>query len=88
MQISMSIWMPVSRANFYSTTETNSLKDVPKKVEWNGDGPPPDLRWCWSTRTENTTYVPLMLVNVLRRLLEVMPEVVRLRLQGALPVPR
>jgi hypothetical protein len=62
-QLNLSLWLPVSRANFYGATDTNWLK--------RGEG----TDCCSSARMvgENDKYQPLMLVSVLRRLLEVLP---------------
>jgi hypothetical protein len=83
--VSLSLWLPCSRANFYSFTENAWLElETPS-----GEGVDDSTREsaCWSKRLrvnkyrtenakdfdENKPYVPLMLVGVLRRLLEVMP---------------
>lgn len=67
--VSRSLWLPVSRQNFYNYTEDDWLRrDV--------DG---DTMLCSSSRLQQADpggrpYVPLLLVGVLRRLLEVMPR--------------
>jgi hypothetical protein len=62
-QLSLSLWLPVSRANFYGATDTNWLMRRP------------GTDFCSSSRMAGAQidYQPLMLVSVLRRLLEVLP---------------
>lgn len=62
-QLTLSLWLPISRANFYGATDTNWLKLRP------------GTDYCSSARMvgKDDTYQPLMLVSVLRRLLEVLP---------------
>ncbi len=62
-QMTLSLWLPISRANFYGATDTN----------WFTRRPGTDC--CSSSRmaARDIEYQPLMLVSVLRRLLEVLP---------------
>lgn len=67
--VSRSLWLPVSRQNFYNFTEDDWLR---REI----DG---DTMLCSSNRLElaeagGRPYIPLLLVGVLRRLLEVMPR--------------
>src|SRR5262249_30164027 len=70
IQVSRSLWLPVSRQNFYNHTESDWL-------ESKMDGP--TIMVVRSNRLEMTEpngqpYVPLLLVAALRRLLEVLPR--------------
>ena len=62
--VSLSLWLPVSRTNFFSVTASDWLR-------LESDGP---TATCTSTRLAERTYVPLLQVGVLRRVLEVMPR--------------
>jgi hypothetical protein len=62
--VSVSLWLPISRPSFFNFTEGEWME---RRVEG-------DLTWCSSKRIKKEDYVPLLLVGVLRRLLEVMPR--------------
>ena len=76
--VSMSLWLPISRSNFFNRAENDWFRQ-----RGAGHG-----AICSSARIEQENYIPLLLVGVLRRLLEVMPRsfgydrVGRCRLRG------
>jgi hypothetical protein len=63
-EISVSLWLPIGRANFYSVTANGWLK-----TPQNGAG-----QVCSSRKLDEPGYIPVLQCSVLRRLLEVLPH--------------
>ena len=63
--VTKSLWLPVGRANFFSTTSDRSLI-----VGVNDDG----SARCCSPELSNEEYIPYLRASVMRRVLEVLPR--------------
>jgi hypothetical protein len=65
--VSLSLWLPIGRANFYSGTASDWLHEERRP------GLPNDVTVCSSIRVGEEGYLPRLQASVIRRLLEVLP---------------
>ncbi len=69
--LSLSLWLPIGRANFYSGTTNGWLMETP--VEQRVAGKTSETAVCRSAQIDDADYLPTLHASVLRRLLEVLP---------------